>query len=171
MHNAVDTIRKATIPDVTHVHRLVNVLADNGDMLPRALSDIYECLRDYYVVEREGRIVACCALHVCWEDLAEIRSLAVEDDWRGHGIGRALVNRCLDESRELGLATVFALTLRPEFFERCGFQREDMAALPRKVWGECFHCPKFPNCDEVALVYRLPIADSIRVEQQASRVE
>lgn len=159
-----DKIRKATIGDVVHLHGMINSLAEKGEMLPRALSDLYENLRDYYVVECEGRVIACCSLHIMWEDLAEIRSLAVETKHRKRGLGQALVARCLAEARELGLACVFTLTLRPGFFEQCGFRRVDMATLPRKVWGECFHCPKFPNCDEVALVYELnqasPAADS-----------
>ncbi len=154
-------IRKARIQDVVLMHRLINELADQGDMLPRALSDIYENLRDYYVAEMEERMVACCALHICWEDLGEVRSLAVVGTLRRLGLGRALVNRCLAEARELGLARVFTLTLKPEFFERTGFRRVDVSHLPRKVWGECFHCPKFPNCDEVALLHELtPAAHS-----------
>jgi amino-acid N-acetyltransferase len=148
-------IRKATIQDVVVMHQLINELADQGDMLPRALSDIYECLRDYYVAEVEDRVVGCCALHICWEDLAEVRSLAVIKALQRRGLGRAIVNRCLEEARELGLAKVFTLTLKPEFFERIGFGRVDVGQLPRKVWGECFHCPKFPNCDEVALLHRV----------------
>lgn len=150
-------IRKARIGDVTAVHRLINSLAEKGDMLPRALSELYENLRDYYVVERGGRLVGCCALHIMWEDLAEVRSLAVTADERSQGLGQALVARCLEEARQLGIAQVFTLTLKPAFFERCGFRRVDMSALPRKVWGECFHCPKFPNCDEVALIYDVAI--------------
>jgi amino-acid N-acetyltransferase len=148
-------LRKATIGDVTHVHRLVNSLAEKGDMLPRALSDIYENLRDYYVIEDDGRVIACCALHICWENLAEVRSLAVEAAYQRRGLGRALVGQCLSEARALGVSTLFALTLRPDFFERLGFHRVEVSELPRKVWGECFHCPKFPNCDEVALVYEV----------------
>jgi amino-acid N-acetyltransferase len=162
MSIATARLRKATIGDVPHVHRLVNSLADKGDMLPRALSDIYENLRDYNVIEDDGRVIACCALHICWENLAEVRSLAVEAPYQRRGLGRALVAQCLSEARGLGVSTLFALTLRPDFFESCGFRRVEVSALPRKVWGECFHCPKFPNCDEIALVYEVgepPTAD------------
>lgn len=134
------------------MHRLINELAEQGDMLPRALSEMYENLRDYYVVEAEGQLVACCALHICWDDLAEVRSLAVDEQVRMRGLGRALVDRCLAEAADLGLGQVFTLTLQPQFFERLGFRRVDVGNLPRKIWGECFRCPKFPNCDEVALV-------------------
>jgi len=151
--NAPYAIRRAVIKDVVLMHRLINHLADQGDMLPRALSELYENLRDYYVVEDEGRLVGCVALHICWEDLAEVRSLAVEEAYQGHGLGQVLVQQCLDEAQQLGLGLVFTLTLRPTFFERCGFRRVDVTNLPRKVWGECFRCPKYPNCDEVALVY------------------
>ncbi|MHB9090241.1 MAG: N-acetyltransferase [Chloroflexota bacterium] len=149
------SIRKATIADVPTVHRLINGLADSGAMLPRALSDLYENLRDYYVVEQGGQVIGCCALHICWEDLAEVRSLAVDSDSQGRGLGRALVQQCLREARELKVGRVFTLTLKPAFFEACGFSRTDVASLPRKIWGECFHCPKFPNCDEVALVHEI----------------
>ncbi|MHB1131443.1 MAG: N-acetyltransferase [Chloroflexota bacterium] len=147
------TIRRARIQDVVVMHRLINELADAGDMLPRALSDIYENLRDYHVAETEDQVIACCALHICWENLAEVRSLAVQAPNRRRGLGRALVNHALNEAVALGLHQVFTLTLKPEFFEKVGFRRVEMTTLPRKVWGECFHCPKFPDCDEVALVW------------------
>ncbi|MDA8217278.1 MAG: N-acetyltransferase [Dehalococcoidales bacterium] len=148
-------IRRATIRDVTQIQQLVNGLAETGALLPRALSELYENLRDYYVVADEERVVACCALHICWEDLAEVRSLAVDGAHQGQQLGRGLVQRCLEEAELLGLATVFTLTRKPEFFEHCGFWRVDVAELPRKIWGECFRCPKFPNCDEVALIHKM----------------
>ena len=163
-------IRKATIADVVTVHRLVNGLAETGVMLPRALSDLYENLRDYYVVEESGRVTGCCSLHICWEDLAEVRSLAVEADSQGRGLGRALVQQCLLEARELRVGMIFTLTLKPAFFETCGFRRVEMATLPRKVWGECFHCPKFPNCDETALVHEIDIAAASPVASMASEM-
>ena len=165
------TLRKANIADVPQLHRLINSLADNGEMLPRALSDIYENLRDYSVAEDHGTVVGCCALHICWADLAEVRSLAVEGEYRGRGLGRSLVSRCVSEAQSLGVATVFALTLRPAFFENCGFRRVEMSALPRKVWGECFHCPKFPNCDEIALVFETGTVASLEATRESATME
>ncbi len=148
-------IEKATMADAPTIQDLVSGLASLGEMLPRPLAEIYEQLRDFLVVRDNGRLVACAALHIVWEDLAEVRSLAVLDEWRDKGVGALLVDACLDEARALGIVTVFALTRQPSFFEKMGFHQADMMALPRKVWGECFRCPKFPNCDEVAVIIEL----------------
>jgi len=137
------------------MHRLINYFADKGEMLARSLSEIYENIRDYFVVRQGERVIACAALHVSWSDLAEIRSLAVAEDSQEQGIGAQLVEACLKEARELGIPTVFCLTYKPAFFEKVGFSQIDKAELPHKVWGECYRCPKFPNCDEVALIYHL----------------
>ncbi len=147
--------RKARIDDVPAMHRMINEHADAGAMLPRPLSELYELLRDYWVVEEGGEVVACCSLHVNWSDLAEIRSLAVDTRYQRRGLGRVLVGACVAEAREMGIKRVYALTRVPEFFESLGFTRIKMTELPRKVWGECFRCPKFPECDEVALVFDL----------------
>ena len=138
------------------VHKLINSLADKGEMLHRPLSELYENIRDFYVARDESGLIACVALHVLWSDLAEIKSLAVTKERQDHGIGHALMDACLQEARELGIATLFCLTYRPAFFERFGFQQIEVMKLPRKVWGECQRCAKFPNCDEIALV--LPLA-------------
>ena len=148
-------IEKATMADAPTIQGLVSGLASLGEMLPRPLAEIYEQLRDFLVVRDNERLVACAALHIVWEDLAEVRSLAVLDEWRDKGVGALLVEACLDEARALGIVTVFALTRQPSFFEKMGFHQADMMALPRKVWGECFRCPKFPNCDEVAVIIEL----------------
>jgi amino-acid N-acetyltransferase len=153
-------IEKATMADAPTIQDLVSSLASLGEMLPRPLAEIYEQLRDFVVVRDNGRLVACAALHIMWEDLAEIRSVAVLDKWRDKGVGAQLVEACLDEARALGIATVFALTRQPSFFERLGFHQADVMALPRKVWGECFRCPKFPNCDEIAVIIDLGEAPS-----------
>ena len=139
------------------MHKLINYYADRGDMLARSLSEIYENIRDYLVVRDGERVVACVALHISWLDLAEIRSLAVTEDSRQRKLGARLVESCLKEARELGIATVFCLTYAPDFFEKFGFDRVDKAELPRKVWTECYTCPKFPDCDEVALVQKLEV--------------
>jgi amino-acid N-acetyltransferase len=148
-------IEKATMADAPTIQGLVSGLASLGEMLPRPLAEIYEQLRDFLVVRDNERLVACAALHIVWEDLAEVRSLAVLDEWRDKGVGALLVEACLDEARALGIVTVFALTRQPSFFERLGFHQADMMDLPRKVWGECFRCPKFPNCDETAVIIEL----------------
>ena len=137
------------------MHQLINYFADRGEMLARSLSELYENIRDYFVIRQGERVIACAALHVSWSDLAEIKSLAVAEDSQNQGIGAWLVEACLGEARELGVPTVFCLTYRPEFFEKFGFYQQDKMELPRKVWNECYCCPKFPNCDEVALVHHL----------------
>ena len=146
---------KARVSDVPQMHKLINSFADKGEMLARSLSEIYENIRDYFVIRRGERVIACVALHVSWSDLAEIKSLAVAEDCQQQGIGDQIVGTCLKEANELGISTVFCLTYKPAFFEKFGFSQVDKAELPRKVWGECYRCPKFPDCDEVALIYHL----------------
>ncbi len=153
----MNQVEKARIKDVTQMHKLINYFADRGDMLPRSLSVIYENIRDYFVVREGEQVVACAALHVSWSDLAEVKSLAVAEGSQEQRIGAQLVAACLDEAKELGIATVFCLTYNPVFFEKCGFSQVDKAELPHKVWGECYLCPKFPDCDEVALIYHLAV--------------
>jgi amino-acid N-acetyltransferase len=148
-------VKKARISDASQIHRLVNHFADKGEMLPRALSEIYENIRDYFVVRQNERMIACAALHINWVDLAEIKSLAVTEEHQKQGIGERMVTACLEEASELGIATVFCLTYNPDFFVKCGFSHVEKTELPHKVWGECYRCPKFPNCDESALVYHL----------------
>jgi len=151
----LNPVEKARIRDVTQMHRLINYFADKGDMLARSLSEIYENIRDYFVVRQGERLIACAALRVSWSDLAEIKSLAVAEDSQEQGIGARLVEAPLREAREPGIPTVFCLTYKPGFFEQCGLSQIDKMELPRKVWAECYRCPKFPNCDEVALIYHL----------------
>jgi len=147
-------VEKATIHDATQIHKLINSFASRGEILPRSLSEIYENIRDYFVVRQGEQIIACAALHVNWEDLAEIKSLAVISKHQKHGIGDMMVAACLEEAAGLGIATIFCLTYAPDFFAKCGFVLVDKKELPHKVWGECYRCPKFPDCDESALVYR-----------------
>ncbi len=146
---------KARIEDVPKMHQLVNNFADKGLMLARPLSEMYENIRDYFVIRQNDRVIGCTALHICWTDLAEIKSLAVAEENQKQGFGTRLVEACLDEARQFGIITVFCLTYRPEFFEKFQFQRVDKNDLPRKVWTECYRCPKFPDCDEIALVRKL----------------
>jgi amino-acid N-acetyltransferase len=134
------------------MQELINSFADNGELLPRSLNMLYEDLRDFILVEEEGRIVGTCALHINWEDLAEIKALTIAIPLQGKGLGRQVVEACLDEARVLGVTRVFALTYQPEFFKRIGFHEIEKAELPHKVWNECINCVKFPNCGEVAVI-------------------
>ena len=151
----MNPVEKATIKDVPQMHQLIKSFAAKGDMLARSLSEIYENIRDYFIVRQGEEVIACVALHVSWSDLAEIKSVAVAEDSQEQGIGARLVEACLKEARELGTPTIFCLTYKPAFFKKFGFSQVDKMELPHKVWGECYRCPKFPNCDEVALIYHL----------------
>jgi len=139
--------------DVKGIHQMIADYARKGDMLPRSLADIYENLRDYFVFEEDdGELVGSAAIHIMWEDLAEVRSLAVREGKMRRGIGTQLVESCISEAIMLGIDRVFALTYKPEFFEKLGFHIVDKAELPQKIWTDCLKCSKFPDCDEVALV-------------------
>ena len=151
----MNTVEKARIDDVPQIHQLVNYFADREQMLPRELNQIYQNIRAYSVVRQGERVVACVALSFYGSDLAEVRSLAVAEDSQGKGFGAQLVKACLDEAREIGVGTVFCLTYQPVFFEKLGFQRHDKMELPRKIWSDCYQCPKFPDCGEIALIYEM----------------
>jgi amino-acid N-acetyltransferase len=146
------TIRKAKIADIRSIHRLINEYAKKGEMIPRSLNDLYENIRDVFVCEDGGDIKGACALHILWEDLAEIRSLSVKPDSQGAGIGRRLVRACMKEAEKLGIKRIFALTYHADFFKKIGFAEIDKSELPQKIWGECLRCPKFPECDETAVI-------------------
>ena len=148
--------RKARVNDVKDIQALMRDCAGRGELLPRALTHLYKHVRDFYVAELDdGRLVACCGLSTVWEDLAEIRSLVVEDSFRRQGLGRRIVQECLGEAGGLGVQRVFALTYRAGFFERLGFVEVDKDVLPQKIWTDCFHCPKYPDCDETAVLLHL----------------
>lgn len=148
-------IRKAQIADVKDIQKLLMTFASRGDMLSRSLSELYESLRDFYVVEEDGVLLGAAALHIVWEDLAEVRSVAVMEDAGRKGIGSRLVQACISEAREIGLKRIFCLTYKPDFFAKHGFRLVDKAELPHKVWGDCIKCPKFPDCDENAMIMDL----------------
>ncbi len=148
-------IRKAIISDVYSIHRILNSNAEKDLLLPRSLSSLYDHLRDYFVLvdKKQGNeINGVCGLGICWEELAEIRSLAVAEDQQGKGSGSRLVEACLDEAKSIGLKKVFVLTYVPEFFKKLGFKEVDKSVLPHKIWADCLNCPKFPDCDETALM-------------------
>jgi amino-acid N-acetyltransferase len=148
-------IRKAKISDLRQVHKLINEYAKKEEMIPRSLSELYEDVRDFIVCEYDGNIRGVCALHIMWEDLAEIRSLAVAKEYQKMGMGRILVKQCLKEAKILGLQKVFALTYHPEFFRKLGFADIDKSGLPQKIWGDCLRCPRFPECDEFAVIIEI----------------
>lgn len=149
-------IRKAHIADVEQIQRLINQFADEGRLLLRSLSEIYDNLRDFHVSEgQDNHISGVCALHICWDDLAEIRSLAVAAEEREKGIGGKLIEACLEEARQLGVSRVFLLTYIPPYFERMGFRAVDKSTLPHKIWADCVRCVKFPDCNETAMILDL----------------
>lgn len=145
-------IRKATVRDVKTIQSLINKFAAKEKMLPRALNDIYENLRDFFVCDDSGETVAASALHIAWEDLAEIRSVVVSKAYQSQGIGKKLLAQCLKEAKSLGIKRVFALTYNPGFFAEMGFQEVDKNSLPHKIWGDCLKCPRFPDCNEIAVI-------------------
>lgn len=145
-------LRKARVSDIKQIQELINSFAKMDLMLPRSLNELYEGIRDFWVAEEAGRIIGCAALHVSWDDLAELKSVAVAEESRKQGIGQRLVESCLNDARELGAKRVFVLTYRPEYFSRFGFAQVEHGTLPHKVWAECINCCKFPDCEEIAMV-------------------
>lgn len=144
-------IRKAILQDARQIHRLLLNYAKDGLVLSRSLMEIFEAIRDFYVFVEGDRVVGAAALNICWEDLAEVRSLVVDESFAGRGIGKHLVEACLSEARNLGIGRVFALTYQQAFFEKLGFSVIEKSELPQKIWGDCIKCAKFPECDEIAL--------------------
>jgi len=145
--------RKAHVGDVKGIQALLRVCAGKGELLPRALTHLFKHVRDFHVAELEdGRLAACCGLSIIWEDLAEIRSLVVAEPFHGQGLGRRIVQECLGEAEGLGVRRAFALTYQVEFFRKVGFVEVDKDVLPQKIWADCVHCPKYPDCDETAVL-------------------
>lgn len=138
--------------DVRAIHTLLQVYADKGLLLGRSISSLYDQLRDFIVYDN-GAIQGVCSLHISWDNLAEIRSLAVASEVQGQGIGARLVRSCLDEAESLEISQVFVLTYQAGFFRRLGFADKEKHDLPHKIWSDCLHCPKFPDCDEEALMW------------------
>jgi len=151
-------IRKATIEDIKSIHAMLKYYGDKGDLLARPLSKLYDHVRDFSVFtepQDSKKIIACCALQFCWEDLAEIRSLAVREDVIGKSIGKQLVENTFEEAKKFKIKSLFTLTYKPPFFEKFGFIRIDKADLPLKIWSDCINCVKFPDCDETAMIKNL----------------
>jgi amino-acid N-acetyltransferase len=148
-------IRKATIKDIVKIQGLINYFARRDVMLPRSLNELYENIRDFWVFEDREKVIGCCALHISWEDLVEIKSLAVERSKQKMGIGKRLVEVAIGEAKELGAKKIFVLTYQPGFFKQFGFKKIKTASLPHKIWAECINCPKFPDCQETAMIKQL----------------
>jgi amino-acid N-acetyltransferase len=148
-------IRKAQVNDVKEIQKLLMKYAGQGDMLSRSLSELYESLRDFYVYSDDGTLLGTAALHLVWDDLAEVRSVAVAEEAGRKGIGSKLVQACISEARQIGLKRIFCLTYKPDFFAKLGFRLVDKSELPHKVWGDCIKCVKFPDCDENAMILDL----------------
>lgn len=152
-------IRKANIKDIKAIHGFLQDYGKKGELLPRPLSELYDHLRDFsvYVDNNEGeeRVLGCCALQFCWEDLAEIRSLAVHPEYLRKKIGSKLAEAAFAEAKSFNIKKVFTLTYRPKFFEKYGFVKIPRSDLPLKIWGDCLLCVKFPDCDEIAMMKEL----------------
>jgi amino-acid N-acetyltransferase len=151
-------VRKAGLTDVSEMFRIINYYAEKQLMLPKTQLQLYENLRDYSIVTDESdpsQVLACGALHIYWENLAEIRAVAVAPGITRRGIGTGLVEKLLAEAREMHIEQVFVFTYEPGFFGRFGFIQVEHSTMPLKVYNECFHCPKFNKCDELAMVLHL----------------
>lgn len=150
-------IRKATIKDVKAIHSLLQYYGDKGVLLSRPLSELYDHVRDFSVNvnRKDSRVIGCCALQFCWEDLAEIRSLAVHPDHVGENIGSQLAESVISEAKTFNTKKLFTLTYRPEFFLKFGFHEIDRSQLPLKIWTDCIICVKFPDCDEIAMMKKI----------------
>jgi amino-acid N-acetyltransferase len=151
-------LRKARVSDVKTIHRMINLSSGKGEILPRSLMDIYGSLRDFFICfdENEKVVAGICAMNIIWDNLAEIRSLYVEERYRRQGIAKKLVEGCISEAITLGFYRMFTLTNRPDFFKRLGFKEVDRSSLSEKIWSDCFRCSKYPDyCDEVAMIVEL----------------
>lgn len=151
-------VRNAKITDAEAIFSLVSSYAEQDKMLSRSLADIYENLQTFTVAELNGNIAGCCALQIIWSDLTEIKSLAIDEQSKGKGVGSAIVRAAIEQARQLGVLTIFALTLTPDFFEKLGFTKIQKDALPKKVWSDCAKCPKQQNCDETAVIKNISAA-------------
>jgi len=154
--NGLIVIRNARVRDVPQIFKLVNAMARlKNNLLPRSMSELYEHVRDFFVAVDGEQIIATCSLHIYWEDLAEVRSLAVDLNYQGQGWGDRLMKVTIAHGDELGLLRLFTLTTIPAFFERFDFVAATREQLPQKTWSECFKCTKFTECDETALLLDL----------------
>jgi amino-acid N-acetyltransferase len=148
-------IRKATFKDVKKIHKLINSFARKEKVLPRSLNYIYENLRDFWIAEEKEIFMGCIALHIVWENLAEIKSLCIKKEAQGKGIGKKLIKKVLMEAKKLEIKKIFILTYFPNYFKKFGFSLIEKSKLPNKIWSECINCPKFPDCEEEAMIKKV----------------
>ncbi|MDY6823807.1 MAG: N-acetyltransferase [Thermodesulfobacteriota bacterium] len=155
-------IRKAKLTDIKPIYDLLSDFADRGHLLARPLSLLYDDIRSFWVYADDvtDRLLGCCALQICWEELAEIRSLAVVPDHQGNHIGQKLVETALTDAVVFNVKKVFTLTYIPSYFERFGFFTIDKTELPLKIWSDCITCVKFPDCDETAMLRHIRAEDA-----------
>jgi amino-acid N-acetyltransferase len=156
-------LRPARLPDVPRIAALMASFVQEGTLLARPMAELFQCLREFHVVEEHGEVVACAALRILWGDLGEVRSLVVAPGYQGRGLGVRLVERIVEDARQLGLPRVIALTRTPAFFERAGFRQVERETLPRKIWTDCIHCPRRHACDETAMVRDLEVGATVHV--------
>ncbi|HUS20218.1 MAG TPA: N-acetyltransferase [Terriglobales bacterium] len=145
-------MRRATLPDVEQIHDLIHGYSETGTLLPRSLAELCENVRDFIVVEDEGRIIGCGALHLYGRHLTEIRSIAVYPEYKGKGAGRLLVEGLLAEAEHHTVNCVCLFTRIPDFFSHFGFRVAKREELPDKIYKDCMNCPKLHACDEIAMV-------------------
>ncbi len=145
-------IRPAKVQDVKQMHRIIEFYADNKEMLHRSLNSIYENIQEYVVAEVKGKVIGCGALHVSWDNLAEVKALAVERSYARQGIGTKIVKTLEQNALGLGIFTTFALSFKPAFFQKMGYEVISREVLPQKIWSECINCHLFPDCGEVPLI-------------------
>ncbi len=148
-------VRKAGVNDAGYIHGMIKKYSGEADLLIRNLTEIYGRIRDYFILEGKGGRAGFIALHIYWEDLAEIRSFVVDKNHRGAGLGGRLFNAAMREARRMGIKRVFVLTGIPDYFLGKGFKIISKKKLPHKIWEDCINCPKFPDCDETALITKL----------------
>lgn len=145
-------IRKAIIKDTPKIREIVNKFAEKGLMLPLSYNQIYERIRDFWIIEKGKQIIGCGALKPTWKDLAEIRSVAIKAKFQKRGYGKILIEKLIEEAKQLGFKKIFVLTFKPDYFKKFGFREIPRSRLPHKIWMDCINCPKFPKCDEVPLI-------------------
>jgi amino-acid N-acetyltransferase len=151
----MSTVRKARIGDAMFIQAILKKYSIEADLILRNMADIFAQIRDYFILADKDSPMGVVALHVYWDDLAEIRSFVIEKKFRGKGFGKKLIDAAVREAKGLGLKSIFVLTKIPKFFKKYGFRRIPRKELPHKIWKDCFNCPKFPDCDEQALIFHV----------------
>ena len=162
-------IRPAKVQDVKQMHRIIEFYADNKEMLHRSLNSIYENIQEYVVAEVKGKIIGCGALHVSWDDLAEVKALAVEKTYARQGIGTKIVKTLEQNALDLGIYATFALSFKPAFFQKMGYEVISREILPQKIWSECINCHLFPDCGEIPLIKELSVKKNKKLKKTVKK--